>query len=99
LTGQANSEVAASAAMMWHERWQIDLEELRSLAARDCRTAAWLQYGRVPYIEGGAIADLRFERPMGGNFTRMRLDAGARGCPVNLTNWTPPRADILRRAH
>jgi inner membrane protein len=99
LSGQANTEVAASAAMIWHQRWQIDLDGLRSLAAHDCRAAAWLQYGRVPYISGGTIADLRFERPMRGNFTRMRLDAGGSGCPANLTSWTPPRADILRSAH
>ena len=50
--------------------------------------------GRVPYVSSGSIVDLRFENPIGQNFTPMALEAG-RDCPRYLTNWEPPRADVL----
>jgi hypothetical protein len=70
------------------------VDALRGLAATNCRARAWLQFGRVPYIEGGRIRDLRFENPLGQNFTPMSLGGGP-GCLGYLTDWAPPRADIL----
>jgi len=86
--------VPASSAIVWHRRWEIDVDALRALAAGDCRVRAWLQFGRVPYVEGGRIRDLRFETPVGQNFTPMSLDGGS-GCPRYLTDWRPPRAEVL----
>ncbi len=86
---------AASNAIVWHRRWRIDLEELRALYAANCRVRAWLQFGRVPHVANGSIADLRFEHPIGQNFTPMAVEAGIQACPAHVTNWEPPRRDVL----
>lgn len=93
--GWPSSEPSPSPAIVWHRRWQIDVDALRALAAGQCRVRAWLQFGRVPYVEGGRIRDLRFENPLGQNFTPMSLEGGGAGCPNYLTAWEPPRADVL----
>ena len=90
-----SSDVRASDAIVWHRRWRIDVGELRALSATNCRARAWLQFGRVPYVANGVIADLRFENPVGQNFTPMVLDSGSPGCPAFMTNWEPPRRDVL----
>ena len=84
----------ASSAIVWQRRWEIDVDALRALAADNCRVRAWLQFGRAPFVDGGRIRDLRFENPVGQNFTVMSLDGGS-GCPKHLTDWQPPRADVL----
>jgi inner membrane protein len=84
-----------SGATLWHRRWRIDVEELRALYAANCRVRAWLQFGRVPYVGSGSIADLRFEHPIGQNFTPMAVDSGQRGCPAFVTSWELPRHDVL----
>ena len=43
----------------------------------------------------GSIADLRFEHPIGQNFTPMAVETGARGCPAHVTDWQLPRRDVL----
>ena len=88
-------DAAPSDRIVWHRRWQIDLEELRTLHAGNCRVRAWLQFGRVPYVANGTIADLRFEHPVGQNFTPMAVETGDRGCPSYVTNWELPRRDVL----
>ena len=67
----------ASDAIVWHRRWRIDVDELRALYAANCRVRAWLQFGRVPHVADGTIADLRFEHPIGQNFTPMAVETGA----------------------
>jgi inner membrane protein len=91
------TEVRSSSAVVWHRRWQIDLGALRALNDRDCRARAWLQFGRIPHVVSGTIMDLRFEHPIGQNFTPMAVgDAGgARRCPAYLTNWELPRRDVI----
>jgi hypothetical protein len=92
--------LAGDHRLVWNHEWRVDLAQLRALQAADCRARAWLQFGRVPFVANGRIADLRFENPLGGNFSAMSLDAaavGTGGCPSNLTAWTPPRADVLGR--
>jgi inner membrane protein len=91
-------DAAPSDTIVWHRRWQIDLEELRTLHAGNCRVRAWLQFGRVPYVANGTIADLRFEHPVGQNFTPMAVETGDRGCPSSVTNWELPRRDVLMTA-
>jgi inner membrane protein len=88
-------DAAPSDMIVWHRRWRIDLEELRALHAGNCRVRAWLQFGRVPHVANGTIADLRFEHPVGQNFTPMAVETGARGCPSHVTNWELPRRDVL----
>jgi inner membrane protein len=80
----------------WNREWRADVAHLRRLAATDCRVAAWLQFGRVPFVDDGQIADLRFDNPIGGNFSAMTIAHDGRpGCPSNLTGWDWPRADVL----
>jgi len=86
---------AASDAIVWHRRWRIDVEELRALYAANCRVRAWLQFGRAPYVANGSIADLRFEHPIGQNFTPMAVGTDARACPSHVTGWELPRHDVL----
>ena len=87
---------APSDAIVWHRRWRIDVDELRDLYLGNCRVRAWLQFGRVPHVAGGRIADLRFEHPIGQNFTPMAVDAGSAACPSYVTDWELPRRDVLR---
>ena len=89
------SEREIADRVVWHGRWRTDLDELRALFASNCRARAWLQYGRVPYLAGGDIMDLRFESPLRANFTRMSLDQGVNGCPSYVTNWEPPRLALV----
>ena len=84
-----------SGAIVWHRRWRIDVEELRALYAANCHVRAWLQFGRVPYVGNGSIADLRFEHPIGQNFTPMAVDSNGRGCPAFVTSWELPRRDLI----
>jgi inner membrane protein len=84
-----------SAALVWQSTWRTDLGQLRALSAGNCRVRAWLQFGRLPQVANGSIVDLRFERPVGQNFTRMPIDRGADECPRYVTSWEPPRRDVL----
>jgi hypothetical protein len=85
-------------AIVWHRQWRIQLKELRALHAGNCRVRAWLQFGRVPHVANGTIADLRFEHPIGQNFTPMAVARGDRGCPAHVTAWELPRRDVLLSA-
>ena len=91
---QWSDDATSSATIVWHRQWRIRVEELRALFAGNCRVRAWLQFGRVPYVTDGYIVDLRFETPIGQNFTRMIVDAPSRGCPAHLTHWELPRQDV-----
>ena len=97
LSARASTDLAASAAIVWHRRWQIDGGALGALATGNCRVRAWLQFGRVPYVANGRIVDLRFETPIGQNFTSMQLEGNSPTCPGRLTNWEWPRADVVPR--
>ena len=90
-----SSTPAASGAIVWHRQWRTDLDELRALAAGNCRVRAWLQFARAPHAAAGRIVDLRYENPIAGNFTLMRIDSGSSGCPAHLTQWELPRRDVL----
>lgn len=85
----------SSDRIVWHRRWRIDVGELGSLYAGNCRVRAWLQFGRMPHVADGRIADLRFEHPIGQNFTPMVVNSGSVACPSNLTDWDLPRRDVL----
>jgi inner membrane protein len=69
-------------------------ERLRYYATRDCRVAAWMQFGRAPFFAGDEIRDLRFENGPRENFTAMRIREGG-PCPEHVTAWGLPRADLL----
>lgn len=88
------TEVRRSDAVVWHRRWTIDLGALRALYDGNCRARAWLQFGRMPYAANGSLVDLRFELPIGQNFTPMTLGTGA-PCPAYAPRWQPPRRDVL----
>jgi inner membrane protein len=88
-------EAAASASIVWHRTWRTDVRQLRALYASDCRVRAWLQFGRLPHVANGSIADLRFEHPVGQNFTPMAVAGDATGCPRYVTSWELPRRDLL----
>jgi inner membrane protein len=90
-----STDGTGSDAIVWHRRWRIDVQELRALYAENCRAGAWLQFGRVPYVANGRLVDLRFENPVGQNFTPMALDGAPRRCPSYMTDWEPPRLDVL----
>jgi inner membrane protein len=95
LGAQWSTNDAKSDAIVWHRRWQIDAEALRAVSVRNCRVSAWLQFGRVPYLNNGQITDLRFETPVGQNFTPMAIGDESHGCPSYGTHWQWPRADVL----
>lgn len=90
-----STDAATSNVIVWHRQWRIDVQELRVRAADNCRVRAWLQFGRVPYLDKGRIVDLRYENPIAPNFTPMAVDEGARGCPAYLTEWEWPRRDVI----
>ena len=96
--------------LVWSEEIHQPIAALRDLAARDCRVAAWLQFGRAPVLRPDRLLDLRFEGPR--NFSTMRLGQPAvvaasttsvstaaapatiTPCPAHLTSWGMPRADL-----
>lgn len=86
---------AAGVAMAWEEEIRQPIAGLGALAARDCWTRSWLQFGRAPFVRDGTIADLRFESRARGNFTAMAVSGEDRACPEALTSWALPRADVL----
>jgi inner membrane protein len=80
----------------WPPIAQQSIAQLKGALA-DCRTRAWLQFGRAPAIRGSWIADLRFGDPARGNFSGMAMPAPPSNieCPRHITHWAYPRADIL----
>ena len=86
-----------AAGVVWQAPHTQSLTELRARYRDDCWVRAWLQFGRAPFISGGAISDLRYGSSPRGNFTTMILKtpSDAAHCPANLTAWRPPRADLL----
>jgi inner membrane protein len=94
LTGLKAAHRTGDGRLVWSEEIHQPLAALRDLAARDCRVAAWLQFGRAPVLHADRIFDLRFEGPR-GNFSTMTLrQPAASPCPANLTRWAVPRADL-----
>jgi inner membrane protein len=80
--------------------WEVtqiqSVTRLRALYANNCLVRAWLQFGRAPEISGNVISDLRYSGPDRRNFTTMPISDWPGGaCPRHLTNWQPPRADLL----
>jgi inner membrane protein len=92
--GRWSAPLPSDDSIVWHRVWAIDVDQLRALYARNCRVRAWLQFGRVPHVADGVIADLRFENPIGQNFTPMAVNS-THGCPAHPTRWEPPRRDVL----
>jgi len=80
----------------WETPQVQSVARLRDLYSSDCWARAWLQFGRAPEIQDNVISDLRYSGPDRPNFTTMRMGP-RRGdaCPRHLTNWRPPRADLL----
>ncbi|MDR2216678.1 MAG: hypothetical protein LBE59_12675, partial [Nevskiaceae bacterium] len=87
----------SDAPLEWTTVASLSIPELARLSAQNCSVRAWLQFGRAPSIEEGVIGDLRFSQSVrGGDFTAMRIDEyEGEACPPYLTNWTPPRSDLL----
>jgi inner membrane protein len=80
----------------WETPQVQSIARLRDLYSGDCWARAWLQFGRAPEIQGSVISDLRYSGPDRPNFTTMRVGPrGGGACPRHLTNWRPPRADLL----
>ena len=80
----------------WDATQMQSVARLRELYANDCWVRAWLQFGRAPELKGNVISDLRYSSPDRPNFTTMPIGPRPGGtCPRNLTNWRPPRADLL----
>jgi inner membrane protein len=104
LTGLRAARRIGDGRLVWSEEIRQPIATLRDLASRDCRVAAWLQFGRAPVLHADRIFDLRFEGPR-GNFSSMTLRepaspqpaaaaATASACPAHLTSWAMPRADL-----
>jgi inner membrane protein len=91
----ASSACGRNAAPEWTILAQEPIPALRQLARENCSVRAWLQFGRAPALGEGVISDLRFGNSVRGNFTVMPIDDGQTLCPPHLTNWTPPRSDVL----
>jgi inner membrane protein len=80
----------------WETPQVQSISRLRGLYAGDCWVRAWLQFGRAPEIGTNVISDLRYSGPDRPNFTTMPLEPRPGGaCPEHLTDWRPPRADLL----
>ena len=80
----------------WRPVARQSIDQLRDALA-DCRTRAWLQFGRAPAIRETWIADVRFGEPGRGNFSGMTMTASPSNaeCPRHITHWAYPRADVL----
>ncbi|MEO5817104.1 MAG: metal-dependent hydrolase [Gemmatimonadaceae bacterium] len=98
LSSMARCGMKAPQQAEWGETLRQSLVTLRALDRNDCRVAAWLQFGRAPVLSADVIADYRFGGVSRGNFSEMDLTPSgtAPSCPEHLTNWSKPRADLLR---
>jgi inner membrane protein len=81
----------------WTPERRQSIAQLRTAAQEHCDVRAWLQFGRVPVIDGEWIADARYGGSGRGNFSAMRIAPSRSGsdCPPHLTAWRYPRADVL----
>lgn len=79
----------------WDVPVRQSLPRLRALSRDDCWVRAWLQFGRAPLLDETSISDMRYSDIGRSNFSTMVLPPAGTACPVNLTNWTMPRADLL----
>ena len=80
----------------WETTSVQSLSRLRGLYVGDCWVRAWLQFGRAPEIGKDAIDDLRYSGLGRSGFTTMPLGPRPGGvCPKYLTDWRPPRTDLL----
>lgn len=86
----------AGGQLAWNDAVRQPLQTLRALSERDCRVKAWLQFGRAPALRDGEIVDLRFDNGPRDNFTAMPIDPDRADCPAHVTDWSRPRADLLR---
>jgi inner membrane protein len=85
-----------SQSVEWETPQIQSVSRLRELYARDCWVRAWLQFGRAPEIGSSVVSDLRYSGADRPNFTTMPLGPRPGGvCPQHLTDWRPPRADLL----
>jgi inner membrane protein len=91
----AGPGATATARASWSRPQPQPLGRLRALAAEDCWTRAWLQFGRAPFFDDDVLADLRFAQGARDNFTAMRVPGPAGNCPPHVTSWALPRADLL----
>jgi hypothetical protein len=95
LAGEPSRTVRTSGKVTWRDDFRQSIAMLRKLDTDDCRVHAWLQFGRAPIVRGNLILDLRFDTGLRSNFTAMPLDAPVTECPANITDWAPPRTDVL----
>jgi inner membrane protein len=83
----------------WETPQLQSVARLRALYANDCWVRAWLQFGRAPEVRGNMISDLRYSGPDRPNFTTMPIGQWSSGaCPRYLSDWRPPRTDLLQGA-
>lgn len=86
-----------SGEVAWYEAYEGSVAELRRLARENCYVSAWLQFARMPLIDGDQMVDVRFSR--GGvrhNFTTLNYrELAQKECPGWLPGWVPPREDLL----
>jgi hypothetical protein len=79
----------------------LEISELKKLVNENCSTKAAMQFLRIPYWEVDAenirLGDLRFERRnRNASFSQLSFPRSTGSeCPPYLTNWLPPRSDIL----
>jgi inner membrane protein len=96
LPSATSSTCGAKASPRWTELGHEQIPALQQLARDNCAVRAWLQFGRAPLLGDDFISDLRFGNSLRGNFSTLRFAQGAaERCPPNLTDWTPPRSDVL----
>jgi inner membrane protein len=95
--GTSGCASGGTGAVQWESPLPQSLARLRGLNRGDCWVRAWLQFGRAPEITATTISDYRYGRGTRGNFTLMPLRApdAAAVCPPHLTDWRPPRTDLL----
>ncbi len=83
----------------WVGEYRESLATLRSLYDSHCKAAAFLQFGRAPYLESAedakVIGDMRFMRGGRGSFARLYYRDNDTQCPPWLTHWGIPRQDLL----
>ena len=80
----------------WETPQIQSVARLRALYDTDCWVRAWLQFGRAPEVRGNTISDLRYSGPDRPNFTTMPIGQWSSGaCPRHVTDWRPPRTDLL----
>jgi inner membrane protein len=92
------ADVASTANVRFEAVFAAPANELRELVREHCDAAALMRFIRVPFwldrADGTVLGDLRYDRAPALEFAERELSGNCPGLGA-LSDWVPPRTDLL----